>query len=186
MHRIVLSLCLSVAIGRCDALGCCWGRSDSCRPPGRARGRGQCSGAWPRCALPICACVTWGWSHDAGSQWGVVLLRGAQGRKEGRAPLPARPLARRPVSAAAPAPRLAPPLRHALSACTAPSAARPAPAGTARRRRPSQVSRGCCCCGPVPLAGPGRSSRLPGTLWCEGLGKGGRGSCSCSAWRRLW
>lgn len=48
-------------------------------------------------------------------------------------------LTRRPVSAAAPAPRLAPPLRHALSACTAPSAARPAPAGTARHRRPSQV-----------------------------------------------
>lgn len=149
------------------------------------------SGAWPGLGGVASMCSSdlrmrhLCWSHDAGSQWGVVLLRGAQGRKEGRAPLPARPLARRPVSAAAPAPRLAPPLRHALSACTAPSTARPAPAGTARHRRPSQVSRGCCCCGPVPLAGPGRSSRLAGTLWCEGLGNG-RESCSCSAWRRLW
>lgn len=182
MHRIVLSLCLSVAIGRCDALGCCWGRSDSCRPPGRARGRGQGLGAWPRCALPICACVTCA-GHMTQVANGESCCCAVP--KEGRALLPARPLARRPVSAAAPAPRLAPPLRHALSACTAPSAARPAPAGTARHRRPSQVSRGCCCCGPVPLAGPGRSSRLAGTLWCEGLGNG-RESCSCSAWRRLW
>lgn len=94
MHRIVLSLCLSVAIGRCDALGWCWGRSDSCRPPGRARGRGQDLGAWPRCALPICACVTCA-GHMTQVANGESCCCAVP--KEGRKGSPARPPSRPPA-----------------------------------------------------------------------------------------